>query len=84
MADSDSSDEGYSEGEDDESVHAILDDLRKAVSGTLDVHRLVWDGDLDCVREMIDAAPDAKDAEDRTELGEGFKPLHYAAYQVGP
>ena len=63
--------------EDTIDVDALLASLE---AKNVSVHQIVWQGNLDKFKKIVDETPEAKEAEDQTLWGQGFRPLHYAAY----
>lgn len=46
-----------------------------------DVFTAAWQGDLELIKLFIEAEPRNSFAQDTTEFGDGWTPLHYAAYR---
>ncbi|RYG64092.1 ankyrin repeat domain-containing protein, partial [archaeon] len=46
-----------------------------------DIHQASWQGDVQLVRSFLDAERRLVNSADETDYGEGWTPLHYAAYR---
>ena len=68
-----------------EAENAVVKKLNEAARRGLrenysDVHVAAYRGDLEEVRAFLDMDVRLKDAVDETDYGDGYRPLHYAAY----
>lgn len=68
---------------DDYALQSKLDALVSAARKLhrVDVHTAAWSGDLDALRQLLERDPQRARAEDTSDYGDGYTPLHYAAYQ---
>ena len=75
-----SNENGEHDDGDDDAMLGLLTSP-SIVGPTSSIHQLAWTGMFDSFCTIVEKFPGAKDAVDESEWGEGFRPIHYAAYQ---